>query len=198
VDGPREKTHSRWGRPVKVRKDESRGVDRTGVGDRGCPGLRFSLPLPGRAGTAAAEQEETGVRNLQTPACITARAETCLESGSLPHRETFFLFHRARRIFFLMSQKENGGCILPAKPAFPVPAPRRRENQRLFGKYEKKMTGATVDKGEKIRYNTPAYDDEEDQYPSWRCKENPWHGEKGRAPGGEYTLEPAPQRPLAQ
>ena len=25
---------------------------------------------------------------------------------------TFFLFHRARRIFFLMSQKENGGCIL--------------------------------------------------------------------------------------
>ena len=25
--------------------------------------------------------------------------------------ETFFLFHRARRIFFLMSQKENGGCI---------------------------------------------------------------------------------------
>ena len=24
---------------------------------------------------------------------------------------TFFLFHRARRIFFLMSQKENGGCI---------------------------------------------------------------------------------------
>ena len=28
---------------------------------------------------------------------------------------TFFLFHRARRIFFLMSQKENGGCISAAK-----------------------------------------------------------------------------------
>ena len=25
--------------------------------------------------------------------------------------ETFFLFHRARRILFLMSQKENGGRI---------------------------------------------------------------------------------------
>ena len=25
----------------------------------------------------------------------------------------FFLFHRARRIFFLMPQKENGGCIPP-------------------------------------------------------------------------------------
>ena len=60
------------------------------------------------------------------------------------------------------------------------------------------MGGAMVDKAGKIGYNTSAYDDEEDQYPSWRCKENPWHGEKGRAPGGEYTLEPAPQRPLAQ
>ena len=28
-----------------------------------------------------------------------------------PTRRTFFLFHRARRIFFLMSQKENGGRI---------------------------------------------------------------------------------------
>ena len=27
------------------------------------------------------------------------------------HGQTFFLFHRARRIFFLMSQKENGGRI---------------------------------------------------------------------------------------
>ena len=91
-----------------------------------------------------------------------------------------------------------GGGFPPAKPASHVPAPWRRENQRLFGKYEKKMTGAMVDKAGKIGYNTSAYDDEEDQYPSWRCKENPWHGEKGRAPGGEYTLESAPQRPLAQ
>ena len=117
VHGPKEKNAPRWECPVNVRKDEARGVDSAGMGDRGCPGLLFSLPLPGCSGAAAAEQEETGVRNLQTPACTTARAETCLESGSLPHRETFFLFHRARRIFFLMSQKETGGCIPRAASA---------------------------------------------------------------------------------
>jgi len=34
---------------------------------------------------------------------------------------TFFLFHRARRIFFLMFQKENGGCIPHGKAVLPVP-----------------------------------------------------------------------------
>ena len=34
---------------------------------------------------------------------------------------TFFLFHRARRIFFLMSQKENRGCIPTVKPCILVP-----------------------------------------------------------------------------
>ena len=34
---------------------------------------------------------------------------------------TFFLFHRARRIFFLMSQKENAGCIPTVKPCILVP-----------------------------------------------------------------------------
>ena len=33
----------------------------------------------------------------------------------------FFLFHRARRVFFLMSQKENGGCIPTIKPCILVP-----------------------------------------------------------------------------
>ena len=61
----------------------------------------------------------------KTPARTTPRAETFLKPDTLPHRETFFLFHRARRIFFLMSQKENGGCI-PAGKAGVVPAPRRR------------------------------------------------------------------------
>ena len=31
---------------------------------------------------------------------------------------TLFLFHRARRIFFLVSQKENGGCISTGKACF--------------------------------------------------------------------------------
>ena len=35
-------------------------------------------------------------------------------------RKTFFLFHRARRIFFLMFQKENGGCI-PTRRSRAVP-----------------------------------------------------------------------------
>ena len=39
--------------------------------------------------------------------------DTAVSSGTA---QTFFLFHRARRIFFLMSQKENGGCI----PVVPV------------------------------------------------------------------------------
>ena len=43
---------------------------------------------------------------------------------------------------------------------------------------------------------TSIYSEEEEQYPSWRCAENPRIGERGRAADGEYTLELAPQRPL--
>ena len=35
--------------------------------------------------------------------------------------ETFFLFHRARRILFLMSQKENGGRILAGQAPWREP-----------------------------------------------------------------------------
>ena len=43
--------------------------------------------------------------------------------------ETFFLFHRARRILFLMSQKENGGGAHPCGNSpwrEPDPPPARR------------------------------------------------------------------------
>ena len=40
---------------------------------------------------------------------------------------TFFLFHRARRIFFLMSQKENGGCILCGPQSL-----REQKNSRTY------------------------------------------------------------------
>ena len=40
---------------------------------------------------------------------------------------TFFLFHRARRIFFLMSQKENGGCVPAVVCRVPL---RSKENVR--------------------------------------------------------------------
>ena len=38
------------------------------------------------------------------------------------------------------------------------------------------------------------YSEEEEEYPFPHCKENPWFGEKGRGPDGEYTLELAPQQ----
>ena len=41
--------------------------------------------------------------------------------------QTLFLFHRARRIFFLMSQKENGGCVPAAVRRVPL---RSKENVR--------------------------------------------------------------------
>ena len=44
-----------------------------------------------------------------------------------PTRRTCFLFHRARRIFFLMSQKENGGCVPAAVRRVPL---RSKENVR--------------------------------------------------------------------
>ena len=43
--------------------------------------------------------------------------------ATAPERvQTFFLFHRARRIFFLMSQKENGGRICQPSSWLPFPA----------------------------------------------------------------------------
>ena len=73
---------------------------------------------PALQGSASGKRSR-GVRTLQTHAPSTPRAGICLESGTLPQRETFFLFHRARRIFFLMSQKENGGCIPAGKAGHP-------------------------------------------------------------------------------
>ena len=90
-------------------------------------------PSPADAAPALPEERQRkaaqGVsQTSKTHAQPTPRAETFLKSDMLPHRETFFLFHRARRIFFLMSQKENGGCI-PAGKAGVVPHP-WRENPR--------------------------------------------------------------------
>ena len=54
------------------------------------------------------------------PAIPRRRQEVC--AWRRPTRRTFFLFHRARRIFFLMSQKENGGRICPAISMAVIPA----------------------------------------------------------------------------
>ena len=60
-----------------------------------------------------------------------------------PTRRTFFLFHRARRIFFLMSQKENGGRICPAiniadsRVQWDAPHPLREQDPPTFRKLRK-------------------------------------------------------------
>ena len=107
-------------------------------------------PLPELDGGAAAEREAEGVLFAPRCApCPQMRRRTDLrfrysaagrwvldfvgsayrpflpmgELAALPVNSslTFFLFHRARRIFFLMFQKENGGCIPHGKAVLPVP-----------------------------------------------------------------------------
>ena len=43
----------------------------------------------------------------------------------------------------------------------------------------------------------PVYSEEEEEYPPRCCIESPRFGARGRANGGEYTLELAPQRPFS-
>ena len=55
--------------------------------------------------------------------------------------ETFFLFHRARRMFFLMSQKENGGRIAGWQPS-QIPRPMgRTHTQAQFGALKTPLKG---------------------------------------------------------
>ena len=86
------------------------------------PGPADAAPaLPGERQRKAPQ----GVSGKSKPPLTPRRGQRL--SGLLPklsHRETFFLFHRARRIFFLMSQKENGGCI-PRRQSRRPPSPRR-------------------------------------------------------------------------
>ncbi len=95
-------------------------------------------PGPADAAMERKRKEQRRVSGTsKTHALSTPRAETCRTSTVLSHRETFFLFHRARRIFFLMSQKENGGCRFPAPLRRESPAPLRRKNPRRFRRSQK-------------------------------------------------------------
>ena len=83
-------------------------------------------PSPADATPALPEErkrkERQGVsQTSKTHTQPTPRTETFLKPDRRSHRETFFLFHRARRIFFLRSQKENGGCIPAGKAGIPRP-----------------------------------------------------------------------------
>ena len=68
---------------------------------RGRTDLRFEYSAAGRGVSSL-------VGSAWRPTSVLGELTDKAVNSSL----TFFLFHRARRIFFLMSQKENGGCIL--------------------------------------------------------------------------------------
>ena len=73
------------------------------------PGPADATPaLPGERQRKSA-QRVSGRSKTHAPS--TPRAATFLKPAKQSHRDTFFLFHRARRIFFLMSQKEMGGAF---------------------------------------------------------------------------------------
>ena len=104
--------------------------------------VRFAARWPGptKDHGAAAGREAEGIPNLpglEVPQGTGVSVPGCRKrQPTFPRRrqevrifadrpaETFFLFHRARRIFFLMSQKENGGCIAQAANAAGFPARR--------------------------------------------------------------------------
>ena len=77
---------------------------------RGRTDLRFEYSAAGRGVSSL-------VGSAWRPTSVLGELTDKAVNSSL----TFFLFHRARRIFFLMSQKENGGCIPTVKPCILVP-----------------------------------------------------------------------------
>ena len=77
---------------------------------RGRTDLRFEYSAAGRGVSSL-------VGSAWRPTSVLGELTDKAVNSSL----TFFLFHRARRIFFLMSQKENAGCIPTVKPCILVP-----------------------------------------------------------------------------
>ena len=76
---------------------------------RGRTDLRFEYSAAGRCVSSL-------VGSAWRPTSVLGELTDKAVNSSL----TFFLFHRARRIFFLMSQKENGGCIPAGKACIPA------------------------------------------------------------------------------
>ena len=117
--------------PLKIPPKERRGSD-SGKRSRGRPicntcvrrtfwcggrtDLRFEYSAAGRCVSSL-------VGSAWRPTSVLGELTDKAVNSSL----TFFLFHRARRIFFLMSQKENGGCVPAAVRRVPL---RSKENVR--------------------------------------------------------------------
>ena len=80
----------------------------------GKPALLAPLTLPGSSGAAQAERESGGVREIQTHALSTPRAETFLKPDSQSHRAAFFsLGPCTARSLFGKTKKRMGGADSP-------------------------------------------------------------------------------------
>ena len=110
--------------PLEIPPKERRGSN-SGKRSRGrpiCTPLCAVLQVRGRTDlrfeySAAGRGVSSLVGSAWRPTSVLGELTDKAVNSSL----TFFLFHRARRIFFLMSQKENRGCIPTVKPCILVP-----------------------------------------------------------------------------
>ena len=89
----------------------------SGERSRGCPLCDPTNAMPANAGTHSGHLGTFSAAGRRLLIFVGSPYRPLLRMGELAASTvnsslTFFLFHRARRIFFLMSQKENGGCIL--------------------------------------------------------------------------------------
>ena len=98
----------------------------SGERSRGCPLCDPTNAMPANAGTHSGHLGTFSAAGRRFPDFGGSPYRLLLRMGELAASMvnsslTFFLFHHARRIFFLMSQKENGGCIPTVKPCILVP-----------------------------------------------------------------------------
>ena len=110
------------------------------IGD--APVSFFRCRSPGAPGQRKRKSTQ-GVSQTSKPPRDLRRGQR--PTGLLPYPLTakHFFFSTVHGAFsFLMSQKENAGCIPPAKPA--SPAPRRREPQFLFSKKKGGKNGSSL------------------------------------------------------
>ena len=89
-----------------------RGIG-SGERSRGCPLCDPTNAMPANAGTHSGHLGTFSAAGRRLLIFVGSPYRPLLRMGELTDKAvnsslTFFLFHRARRIFFLMSQKENG------------------------------------------------------------------------------------------
>ena len=93
----------------RQRKEKDAGS--SGTGESRPAVCNAAAGLPGFSGVGRTWHKIS--KYLRTD-CINPRLAQNGALGAVLAHKTFILFHRARRIFFLMFQKENGGYILGA------------------------------------------------------------------------------------